>query len=190
VLDFYNARRRNLATATPNPAHHALARLGRELQARGGALFLCTQNIDDLHEQAGSDGVLHMHGELFKIRCTGCGAVIGWRDDVLPETACPACGAAGRLRPQVVWFGELPLEMDRIYRELLACDLFVSIGTSGSVYPAAGFVAEAHAAGARTCELNLEPSENAHAFDERRLGPASEVVPAWVHDLLGGLHLR
>lgn len=184
VLDFYNLRRKNLLKAQPNEAHSALARLEQGLAARGGELFLCTQNVDDLHEQAGSERVIHMHGELLKARCTSCASVRPWRDDIGLETACPSCGAAGRLRPHVVWFGEMPLHMELIYDELRRCDLFVAVGTSGSVYPAAGFVREAQGAGARTCELNLEPSDTAAHFDEVVCGPASRIVPEWVEAML------
>jgi len=184
VHGFYDARRRALAEAAPNAAHAALARLEAELEARGGRLFLCTQNIDDLHERAGARRVVHMHGELFKARCLACTAVADWRGDLGLAAACPGCQCAGRLRPDVVWFGEVPRFLDEIYAAVAEADLFVSIGTSGSVYPAAGLVAEARAAGVRTCEINLEPSENAYAFGERRYGPASEAVPAWVDEVL------
>lgn len=184
VRDFYNARRVNLADASPNAAHLALARLEAGLEARGGALWLCTQNVDDLHEKAGSKRVIHMHGELAVTRCHHCQAT---RPDVGPlnaETVCDACGRAGGARPHVVWFGEMPLFMDEIDAALGGADLFVSIGTSGSVYPAAGFVTEARAMGIATCEINLEPSANAYVFDETLYGPASEVVPAWVETVL------
>lgn len=184
VRAFYNARRANLAGATPNAAHLALARLEAELTARGGELYLCTQNVDDLHEKAGSRRVVHMHGELAVTRCHPCGAT---RPDLAPLTAesvCEACGRAGGARPHVVWFGEMPLFMDEIEDALAVADLFVSIGTSGSVYPAAGFVTEARAMGIATCEINLEPSANAYVFDQKLYGPASEVVPAWVDSLL------
>lgn len=184
VHAFYNARRRNLLEATPNPAHVALARLDAGLQARGGELFLCTQNIDDLHERAGSRRVAHLHGELLKARCLKCAGVVAWHDDLGGDVRCPRCGKAGGLRPHVVWFGEMPLGMEVVYEALGGADLFVAIGTSGSVYPAAGFVAEARAAGVRTCEINLEPSDNARMFETRRYGPASEAVPAWVDQLL------
>lgn len=185
VQAFYNARRRQLATAevAPNAAHHALAELERRWP---GSVLLVTQNIDDLHERAGSRNLVHMHGELFKARCLDCGVVEAWRADLDGATACPACGGRGRLRPHVVWFGEMPLEMERIYAALAECDLFVSIGTSGTVYPAAGFVAEARAAGARTVELNLEPSEGHSLFDERVYGPAGRIVPDFVARLLAG----
>jgi NAD-dependent deacetylase len=186
VRAFYNARRANLAGAAPNAAHAALAKLQRGLAATGGRLFLCTQNVDDLHEQGGCAEVVHMHGQLRVTRCHGCQAT--WPDagPLSPESACPACGVVGLSRPHVVWFGEEPLFLDAIDDALQESDLFVSIGTSGSVYPAAGLVSEARRLGIRTCELNLEPSDNARAFDERRYGPATQVVPAWVDEVLGG----
>ncbi len=184
VQAFYNARRRNLVEAEPNAAHAALARLEREFAAHGGRLVLVTQNIDDLHERAGSSDVIHMHGELLKSRCTRCGTVAPERGDLGPHSVCLACGEIGTLRPHVVWFGEMPLEMERIEDELLRADLFVAIGTSGSVYPAAGYVSLARDAGIATCEINLEPSDNAFLFDERRYGPASEAVPAFVDEIL------
>jgi NAD-dependent protein deacetylase/lipoamidase len=185
VQAFYNARRRALANSniTPNAAHRALA----ALEARHpGAVLLVTQNIDDLHERAGSRRLIHMHGELFKARCAACDTVHDWREDIEVASVSPCCGFISRLRPHVVWFGEMPLEMDRIEAALSACDLFVSIGTSGSVYPAAGFVQEARRAGARTVELNLEPSEGHSLFAERRYGPATEIVPAFVERVLAG----
>jgi NAD-dependent deacetylase len=188
VHGFYNQRRRRLMSdsVVPNPAHHALARLESAWAAAGvGEFLLVTQNIDDLHERAGSEAIVHMHGEMLKARCMACEAVLPWHDDLAVETLCPACGERGALRPHVVWFGEMPLEMDRIDEELRACDLFVAIGTSGSVYPAAGFGRQARAAGARTCELNLEPSDTAAHFDEVVCGPAGQVVPAWVEKILG-----
>ncbi|HEV2605188.1 MAG TPA: NAD-dependent deacylase [Microvirga sp.] len=184
VHAFYNARRANLITAEPNEAHRALVRLEAGLKDRGGDLVLCTQNIDDLHERAGSERVIHMHGELLKARCLRCEAVVPWREDLSVEVPCPACSHGGGLRPHVVWFGEMPLEMDTIYDALERADLFVAMGTSGSVYPAAGFVTEARGRGIRTCEINLEPSDNARQFDETSYGPASEAVPAWVERLL------
>jgi len=181
VRDFYNARRVNLAGAQPNAAHVALARLEAAL---GEDLFLCTQNVDDLHEKAGSKRVIHMHGELAVTRCHHCQAT--WPDvgALTAEAVCEACGRAEGARPHVVWFGEMPLFMEEIGDALAEADLFVSIGTSGSVYPAAGFVDEARAMGIATCEINLEPSANAYVFDEKLYGPASEVVPAWVEDVL------
>lgn len=186
VLDFYNLRRANLAAATPNEAHRALARLEAACAETSRDFVLVTQNVDDLHEQAGSINVVHMHGELRKIRCERCGVVKSWHGDVTLDTSCPGCARAGHLRPHVVWFGEMPFEMDRIYDDLGDADLFVSIGTSGSVYPAAAFVAYAKGMGTRTVELNLEPSENAHVFAETMYGPASIVVPLFVEQLLGG----
>jgi NAD-dependent deacetylase len=185
VHAFYNARRRNLIAANPNAAHFALARLETALAERGGELTVVTQNVDDLHERAGSKRVIHMHGELLKARCGACEAIHPWREDLGLRDRCPACAGIGVLRPHAVWFGEMPLEMDEIYAALRKADLFVAIGTSGSVYPAAGFVSEARALGIRACEINLEPSDSARRFDERRYGPASDVVPAWVDEILG-----
>lgn len=187
VHSFYNARRAHLATVEPNAAHLALARLGAAL---GDGLTLVTQNVDDLHERAGSRRVLHMHGELTKARCAICGIVHRWAGDLSVETRCPDCKAAGGMRPDVVWFGEIPRFMDEIAEAIAAADLFVSIGTSGSVYPAAGFVTEARAIGVPCVELNLEPSENAGAFTDRRYGRAADVVPLWVSEVTGGLILQ
>ncbi len=184
VLAFYDMRRRNLVAAEPNPAHFALAALEAGLAERGGRLTLVTQNIDDLHERAGSTRVLHMHGELLRARCQSCGASRSWTRDLAVTQACPDCGSRGGLRPDVVWFGEMPYGRDAIDRALSEADLFAAIGTSGAVYPAAGLVAEARLIGVRTCELNLEAADNAGLFDEARYGPASEVVPRWVADLL------
>ena len=186
VLAFYDLRRRNLLNAKPNAAHFALARLENALAKRGETLTLVTQNIDNLHERAGSASVIHMHGELLKARCGRCEAVRPWLDDLTVSHVCPDCGRAGTMRPHVVWFGEMPLGMDRIDRALREANLFVAIGTSGAVYPAAGFVAGARAYGLRTCEINLEAADNADLFDEQRLGPASETVPAWVEGLVRG----
>jgi NAD-dependent deacetylase len=185
VLAFYDLRRRNLLNAKPNAAHFALARLEGALAERGGSLTLVTQNIDDLHERAGSTRVTHMHGELLKARCIVCEAVRPWLDGLTVAHACPNCGRAGALRPHVVWFGEMPLALDLIYRALRRADLFVALGTSGAVYPAAGFVAEARGYGMRTCEINLEAADNADLFDEQRLGAASQTVPKWVEELVG-----
>ena len=185
VLALYDLRRRNLRDAKPNAAHFALARLENALAKRGETLTLVTQNIDDLHERAGSASVIHMHGELLRARCGRCEAVRPWLDDLTISDVCPDCGRAGTMRPHVVWFGEMPLGMDLIDRALREADLFVAIGTSGAVYPAAGFVAEARAYGLRTCEINLEAADNTRLFDEQRLGPASETVPAWVEELVG-----
>lgn len=185
VHAFYDMRRRDALAAAPNAAHAALARLERGLAARGDALFLCTQNIDDLHERAGARQVHHMHGELLKARCLACGAVSPWRDDMGVFVHCPTCGAA-RLRPDIVWFGEFPLDLDRIAAELARADLFVAIGTSGAVYPAAGLVAEARSRAIPTLEINLDPADNAGLFDDALYGPATEAVPAWVDEILGG----
>lgn len=182
VLNFYDMRRAALARVAPNAAHLALARLEREF---AGDLLLVTQNVDDLHERGGSARVLHMHGELKSALCQACGMRSRWEQAMIDRPPCPVCQARA-LRPDVVWFGEMPYQMGRIYQALAACDLFVSIGTSGAVYPAAGFVAEARAAGARCLELNLERSEGSHLFHETRLGPASRLVPAWVAEVLGG----
>ncbi len=184
VNAFYNARRRNLIMATPNPAHFALARLESTLAERGGDFALITQNIDDLHERAGSTRVIHMHGELLKARCADCEGVNPWREDLGLHDRCPVCGRTGRLRPHVVWFGEMPLQMNAIYAALKGADLFVAIGTSGAVYPAAGFAAQARTLGIDTLEINLEPSDNADQFGERRYGRASETVPVWVSEVL------
>jgi NAD-dependent deacetylase len=187
VLDFYNLRRANLAAAKPNAAHAALARLEKAWNSTEGAFTLCTQNVDDLHEQAGSRAVIHMHGELTKTRCDDCGNVRIETHALSLEAKCAACGATGWLRPHIVWFGEIPLEMERIESALEKTDLFVSIGTSGSVYPAAGFVDAARAAGAETMEINLEPSDNASMFSAARYGKASEAVPAWVQSMIDAL---
>ena len=170
VLAFYDLRRRNLLNAKPNAAHRALARLEQALAARGGHLTLVTQNIDDLHERAGSRRVIHMHGELLKARCQHCGAVRFWPRGSRALGRLPRLRPRRGLRPHVVWFGEMPLCMDDIDRALRKADLFVAIGTSGAVYPAAGFVAEARAYGLRTCEINLEAADNADLFDEQRYG--------------------
>lgn len=186
VLGFYDARRAALAQAAPNPAHLALARLEREF---AGKVLLVTQNVDDLHERGGSREVVHMHGELKSALCLACETRSPWGAPLLGEAGerppCPVC-AAPMLRPDIVWFGEMPYQMGRIYEALGQCDLFVSIGTSGAVYPAAGFVQEARAAGARTLELNLEPSEGSHFFHESRNGPAGLLVPRWVDEVLEG----
>ncbi|TCD01944.1 NAD-dependent deacylase [Erythrobacteraceae bacterium CFH 75059] len=180
VHRFYDARRAAVQRAKPNPAHRALARLDAEWP---GALLIVTQNVDDLHERAGARRLLHMHGELLSALCAACGERHRWTGALGAGPACPGCGCAA-LRPDVVWFGEMPYGMERIYTALQQADLFVSIGTSGAVYPAAGFVAEARRWGARTLELNLEESEGSALFDETRLGRAGELVPAWVEEVL------
>ena len=180
VLGFYDARRAALGRVEPNAAHRALARLESEWE---GDLLIVTQNVDDLHERAGATGVLHMHGELLSGLCSACGSRAAFTGAMMERPACTACGEAA-LRPDVVWFGEMPYQMERIYAALAEADLFVSIGTSGAVYPAAGFVQEAAAHGARTLQLNLERSEGSHLFDETRLGRAGDLVPPWVDALL------
>ncbi|CUH99818.1 NAD-dependent deacylase [Leisingera aquaemixtae] len=180
VHGFYNARRAQAAKAQPNPAHQALAQLQAD---HPGEVVIVTQNVDALHEAGGAAQVLHMHGTLAGALCAVCGH--RWPAPLEMQTGqpCPACAApAGR--PDVVWFGEMPYFMEEIYAHLAEADLFAAIGTSGEVYPAAAFVDEAHLAGALTVELNLEPSAAASRFGERRFGPASETVPAWVAELL------
>ncbi|UUW90504.1 Sir2 family NAD+-dependent deacetylase [Nocardioides sp. WV_118_6] len=182
VQRFYDDRRAALRTVEPNAAHRALAELEETL---GEGLLVVTQNIDDLHERAGSRNVVHMHGELLKAMCRSCGAIVPWDGTLADEPVCPKCGVAD-LRPDVVWFGEVPYEMDRIADALSDASLFVSVGTSGAVYPAAGFVQHARRHGARTLELNLEPSEGSHFFHESRQGKAGELVPAWVREVFWG----
>jgi NAD-dependent deacetylase len=182
VHQFYDARRARLGTVAPNAAHKALARLDTEWP---GELLLVTQNVDDLHERAGSKRLIHMHGELTKGWCVGCDQRFPWTGPMGEAASCPSCGAAGRVRPDIVWFGEMPYEMERIEEALRRCDLFASIGTSGAVYPAAGFVQTARYCGARTLELNLDPSQGSVFFHESRIGKAGELVPAWVEEVLG-----
>jgi len=182
VQGFYDARRAQLAEVEPNAAHRALAELE---QAIGDDFLLVTQNIDDLHERAGSRRVLHMHGRLNMVRCTECGATSHWTGTLIDEPPCPHCSLRA-LRPDVVWFGEVPYGLDEIDMTLRRCGTFLSIGTSGNVYPAAGFAAFARAVGARTVELNLEPSLGADSFAEHHHGPATEVVPSWVAGELAG----
>jgi len=186
VQDFYNQRRRQLASVQPNAAHHALA----DLAARwDGDLLLVTQNVDDLHDRAhalippaGGFELIHMHGELLKAHCTVTGQVCDWPGDLAADQPSPH-HPMGRLRPHIVWFGEAPLRMERIYVALAECDLFLSIGTSGAVYPAAGFVEAARRAGARTVEFNLDPTLGGHLFDEGVYGPAGQTLPAFLEGL-------
>ena len=206
VHAFYDARRERAAVVEPNAAHRALA----ELEAAwNGEFLLVTQNVDALHERAGSHKLIHMHGELNRGWCLACGDRFAWEGSMRPKSAhaepveasgkpfdklrvsangegkmCPACRFEGQVRPDIVWFGEMPYEMERIEAALMECDLFVSIGTSGAVYPAAGFVQTAKYRGARTLEINLEPSQGSIFFDERRFGPATAEVPQWVAELL------
>mgnify|MGYP000400941019 CR=1 FL=1 len=182
VHRFYSARRIQAAAAQPNAAHHALARLEAEWP---GEVVIVTQNVDALHEAAGARQVLHMHGTLAGALCAACGHRWPATPEMTPTTPCPACNRAAA-RPDVVWFGEIPYFMEEILTHLGEADLFAAIGTSGQVYPAAAFVQEAAAQGAQTVELNLERSEISRAFESRRFGPATEVVPAWVEDLLAG----
>jgi len=183
VHAFYDARRAFLDNVVPNAAHHALAQLDA---AWPGELLIVTQNVDDLHGRAGTHRLLHMHGELRSGWCLACDERFRWDGAMGEGAACRACGTSGQVRPDIVWFGEMPYEMERIDAALQDCDRFVSIGTSGAVYPAAGFVQTARYRGAHCLELNLEPSAGSIFFDETRLGRASELVPAWVDELLGG----
>ena len=180
VARFYNARRAAAAAAKPNAAHRALAAL--EADGRHEVLVV-TQNVDDLHERGGSRNVIHMHGTLTGALCHACAHRWPAPPEMAPNDPCPACGTRA-MRPDIVWFGEMPYRMEEIWAALRAADLFVSIGTSGNVYPAAGFVADAGHTGVPTLELNLEPSAGTRLFDEARHGPATEVVPAWVREML------
>ena len=183
VHRFYNLRRLALKEVAPNPAHIALARLETELNNKGGQLTLVTQNVDNLHEAGGSKSVIHMHGELTSIRCTACGARHKFHGETSTNMPCPSCGVTA-LRPDIVWFGEMPFFMNDIEAALEGCELFVSIGTSGAVYPAAGFVHMARSLGKDTLEINLDPSEGSASFNESRLGKAGELVPVWVDEIL------
>lgn len=181
VLNFYNKRRRALADVRPNAAHEALVRLEKSFE---GEFLLVTQNVDNLHEAAGSRKLLHMHGELNSALCGACSMRTVWHADMTINSQCSSCQTVGRIRPDIVWFGEMPYQMDTIYRALARADLFIAIGTSGNVYPAADFVNEAQMAGAHTVELNLEPTGYTSAFAEQIAGPATEIVPAFVDSLL------
>jgi len=181
VHRFYDARRARLAEVEPNPAHAALARLDAEWP---GDLLIVTQNVDDLHERAGAKRLLHMHGELKSGWCQSCDERFTWDGGMGEAACCPVCAAVGGVRPDIVWFGEMPYEMERIEMALMRTDLFVSIGTSGAVYPAAGFVQTARYRGANTLEINLEPSQGSIFFDDCRFGPAGVEVPRWVEELL------
>ncbi|WP_269617527.1 Sir2 family NAD+-dependent deacetylase [Zhongshania sp. BJYM1] len=183
VQRFYNGRRTQLLSDTvkPNAAHIALAKLE---EAYGDRLLIVTQNIDNLHERAGSKNIIHMHGELLKMRCAYTDIIYPIHGDINVDDRCECCGMRGALRPHIVWFGEMPLQMDEIYDALEGCDLFVAIGTSGNVYPAAGFVRQAAMSGAHTMEINLEPSAVQSAFAEHRYGMAGEVVPELLAEML------
>lgn len=182
VHRFYNARRQQLHTGIkPNPAHVALAEFEK---CFGGEFTLVTQNVDNLHEQAGSENILHMHGELCKVRCQKCGGVFEWQGDLDIQSSCSTCVEPALLRPHIVWFGEMPFFMEQIDAALSRCDLFISIGTSGNVYPAAGFVQTATHYGAHTVELNLEPSNGHSLFAERHYGPAGTLVPRFLQSLV------
>jgi NAD-dependent deacetylase len=183
VHEFYNMRRNRLKEIRPNAAHHALARLEA---AFPGEFLLVTQNVDSLHEMAGSTKLIHMHGQHNSALCNACGARFPWEGEMTVDTVCRSCSVPGHVRPDVVWFGEMPYHLDEIYRALGKADLFVAIGTSGNVYPAAQFVQEARYAGAHTVELNLEPSQSFDDFHEAIHGKATAIVPAFVERLLQG----
>lgn len=181
VHEFYNVRRASVKKVDPNAAHYALAKLEKEYP---GNVTIITQNVDPLHERAGSINLMHMHGELNKVRCENCGYVSEWTDDLFRATVCPSCEQTGNLRPNIVWFGEIPFHVEEINSRLSICDLFISIGTSGSVYPAAGFVQVALSSGAETVELNLEPSDGTNLFSVSHYGKATEIVPKYVANLI------
>lgn len=184
VHRFYNLRRAALDTVAPNAAHDALATLEREWP---GEFLLITQNVDDLHERAGSRKLIHMHGELRKVRCEACGEVSTWRSDLGLGTSCPNCDAKGHMRPHICWFGEIPFQMEEIQAALCHCDIFVAIGTSGVVYPAAGFAQLAASSGAEErIEINQQGTEVSHVFTRHLIGPATERVTAWVNEVLRG----
>jgi NAD-dependent deacetylase len=181
VLRFYDMRRAAIQAAQPNLAHIALGQLCQQWQS---ALTIVTQNVDDLHERGGAKRLIHMHGTHLTAWCLNCDGRSEWRSTLIDRPACPLCNSMGSLRPDIVWFGEMPYRMREIDTALRAADLFVSIGTSGAVYPAGGYVRRARVDGIPTLELNLEPSKGSHYFDEARYGPASELVPAWVEAML------
>lgn len=184
VHAFYNMRRAGLKGIEPNEAHIALARLEREMGARGGSVTLISQNVDDLHHRAGSRNLLSMHGQLAEAKCQYCRAVVPRAEDLSVELTCEGCGSKGGMRPNVVWFGEMPHHLDEIEQALAGAEMFVAIGTSGAVYPAAGLVAAARSLHIPCVELTLEPSDNARLFTEARYGPAAEIVPDWVEEIL------
>ena len=184
VHEFYNKRRAALEEVAPNAAHEAIARLETKWVAQGFDFTLVTQNVDDLHRRAGSERVLQMHGSLRHVRCEHCGTTMSWQTELSMQTICPSCYRSEGMRPNVVWFGEMPRFLDEIEKVLSDAQLFVSVGTSGTVYPAAGMVATARALGCRTVELNLEPSGQAGLFDEGHYGLATEILPHWVGHML------
>ena len=186
VVNFYNARRAQLADVDPNAAHRALARLEEE---NDGEVIVITQNVDDLHERGGSKCVMHMHGELKSALCASCDHRWSAPLVMTPADTCPSCKAPAA-RPDIVWFGEMPYDMDALFDHLSQADIFAAIGTSGNVYPAAGFVAEARRAGAHTIEFNLERSAVGSQFAEHRTGPASQTVTAWVEEILNPSDVR
>ncbi|MEO9633942.1 MAG: NAD-dependent deacylase [Parasphingorhabdus sp.] len=181
VQNFYDERRAKLKTVNPNAAHLALAKLDEQWPSD---LLLVTQNVDDLHDRAGSKSLVHMHGELNSAWCLACDGRFPFNGTMASGPTCPQCDTPGQLRPDIVWFGEMPYEMERIELALSQCDLFVSIGTSGAVYPAAGFVQTARHYGAQTLEMNLDPSEGSFHFHESRMGKAGDLVPEWVKEIL------
>ena len=183
VYRFYNARRQQLKSVSHNEAHRALARLQKKYP---GEVFLVTQNVDDLHERGGSAQVCHMHGELNSVLCQACSSTWCTDEAIDGQSSCPDCGAQGKLRPDIVWFGEIPYHMTEIERRLETCDLFIAVGTSGVVYPAAGFVRSALLAGAMTIEVNREISEVTESFHQQRKGLATVEVCGLVEELLAG----
>lgn len=187
VYNFYNSRRAQLLQGTiqPNAAHHALARLANSTEYQ---LTLVTQNVDDLHERAGTNDVIHMHGELLKARCVSSGKPVSWLSSLTAESRCTCCLPAQKMRPHIVWFGEVPFFMDEIEKALFECDMFIAVGTSGQVYPAAGFVALAKQCGAKTVLLNLEALVDGGQFDQHIYGNASKIVPAFVAQLLNEIN--
>lgn len=180
VVNFYNARRKQAESVEPNAAHIALAHLEA---AHHGEVIVITQNVDDLHERGGTKTLYHMHGHLKGALCAACGHRWAAPLVMAPSDPCPSCTARAA-RPDIVWFGEMPYEMDVLFDHLISADIFAAIGTSGNVYPAAGFVAEARRAGAHTIEFNLEHSAVGNQFAEHRIGPASQTVTEWVNELL------
>jgi NAD-dependent deacetylase len=181
VHKFYNQRRAALDAVKPNAAHEVLVRLEKDWP---GEFLLVTQNVDDLHDRAGSEQLIHMHGELRRALCVFCRGSARWAGDMNPDSACVRCGRAGGVRPDIVWFGEMPYHLDEIILALERCRIFIAVGTSGNVHPAAGFVRTAAAGGARTFEVNLAETVGSNGFQERRTGPATTALPALVDELL------